>query len=105
MDTHGRTHHAAALDGTGRILGDREFLATGAGYLELVRWLADFGEIVKVGVEGTGSYRAGLARLLTDQVVTAVEVDRPDRRFDGRGLETERDSVTAPVPDPTNLRT
>jgi len=28
----------------------------------------------------------------------------PHARFDGRGLETERDRVTAPVPDPTILR-
>src|SRR5665648_1036296 len=28
----------------------------------------------------------------------------PHARFDGRGLETERTSVTAPAPDPTNLR-
>ena len=27
----------------------------------------------------------------------------PHARFDGRGLETERISVTAPAPDPTNL--
>ena len=27
----------------------------------------------------------------------------PHARFDGRGLETERDRVTAPVPDPTHL--
>jgi hypothetical protein len=27
----------------------------------------------------------------------------PHARFDGRGLETERDRVTAPVLDPTNL--
>ena len=27
----------------------------------------------------------------------------PHARFDGRGLETERSCVTAPVPDPTNL--
>ena len=27
----------------------------------------------------------------------------PHARFDGRGLEPERDSVTAPVPDPTML--
>jgi hypothetical protein len=27
----------------------------------------------------------------------------PHARFDGRGLETERNRVTAPVPDPTNL--
>ena len=26
----------------------------------------------------------------------------PHARFDGRGLETERISVTAPAPDPTN---
>lgn len=70
----------AAIDAAGRILGDREFLATGAGYLELVRWLTGLGEIVKVGVEGTGSYGAGLARFLAEQAVTVVEVDRPDRR-------------------------
>jgi hypothetical protein len=28
----------------------------------------------------------------------------PHARFDGRGLETERTSVTAPAPDPTILR-
>ncbi len=29
---------------------------------------------------------------------------QPHARFDGRGLETERTSVTAPAPDPTNLQ-
>jgi transposase len=33
-----------------------------------------------VGVEGTGSYGAGLTRYLLDQHVAVVEVDRPDRR-------------------------
>jgi transposase len=33
-----------------------------------------------VGVEGTGSYGAGLAHYLGDQRVRVVEVDRPDRR-------------------------
>jgi hypothetical protein len=31
--------------------------------IELVRWLTGFGEVVKVGVRGTGSYGAGAARL------------------------------------------
>jgi transposase len=25
VDTHGRTHHAAVIDHTGRLLGDRQF--------------------------------------------------------------------------------
>jgi len=35
---------------------------------------------VQVGVEGTGSYGAGLARYLRANGVNLVEVDRPDRR-------------------------
>ena len=80
VDTHGKTHHAAVIDHTGRLLGDREFPATAAGYEELLRWLRSFGRLVKVGVEGTGTYGAGLARHLTAQRVDVVEVDRPDRK-------------------------
>ena len=61
VDTHGRTHHAAAVDGAGRLLGDAEFAATAAGYRSLLGWLAGFGRLVRVGVEGTGTYGAGLA--------------------------------------------
>ena len=32
VDTHGETHHVAALDELGRKLGDREFLTTAVGY-------------------------------------------------------------------------
>jgi hypothetical protein len=28
VDTHGRAHHAAAVDGTGQVLGDQEFPAS-----------------------------------------------------------------------------
>jgi transposase len=38
------------------------------------------GELVKVGVEGTGAYGAGLAVALTAAGVEVVEVDRPDRK-------------------------
>ena len=80
VDTHGKTHHVAALDQAGRVLGDREFPATVSGYRALLAWLRSYGRVVKVGVEGTGTYGAGLARYLAREQVQLVEVDRPDRK-------------------------
>jgi transposase len=80
VDTHGKTHHAAAIDHTGRVMGDHEFAATAVGYQQLLSWLSGFGRLVKVGVEGTGAYGAGLARHLTAAGITVVEIDRPDRK-------------------------
>jgi transposase len=80
VDTHGLTHHAAAVDRTGRVLGDQEFPATAAGYRALLAWLRKHGTVVKVGVEGTGTYGAGLARYLAAEKIALVEVDRPDRK-------------------------
>jgi transposase len=87
VDTHGQTHTAAALDGAGRLLGSRQFPATAAGYRHLLAWLRGFGPLLKVGVEGTGAYGAGLARHLHAEQVLVVEIDRPDRktrRFAGK---------------------
>jgi predicted phosphoribosyltransferase len=41
-----------------------------------LRWLREFGVIDRFGVEGTGSYGAGLTRVLFDAGVDVVEVDR-----------------------------
>jgi transposase len=79
VDTHGKTHHAAVIDRTGRVLGDQEFRATTAGYQQLLAWLNSFGRVSEVGIEGTGSYGAGLTRHLAGAGITVVEVDRPDR--------------------------
>lgn len=79
VDTHALTHHAAVVDQLGRELADREFPATPAGYESLQSWLLGWGQLVSVGVEGTGSYGAGLARVLTGAGISVVEVDRPDR--------------------------
>jgi transposase len=96
VDTHGRTHHAAAIDGTGRLLDDAEFPATAAGYRALLAWLATFGRLVKVGVEGTGTYGAGLARHLAAQGIEVVEVDRPDRKTRRRqGKSDPIDAIAA----------
>ena len=64
VDTHAEMHVAAALDPLGGLLGVREFPATAAGYADLLSWLTGFGDLALVGVEGTGSYGAGLARHL-----------------------------------------
>jgi len=80
VDTHQDTHHAAALDHNGRILGDHPFPATPTGYQQLTAWLTSFGTITAIGIEGTGSYGAGLTRHLTTCHLKTIEVDRPDRR-------------------------
>ena len=80
VDTHSEVHHAAVLDALGRELADREFPATTAAYRALLGWLHSFGELARVGVEGTSSYGAGLARHLHAAGIVVVEVDRPDRR-------------------------
>jgi transposase len=80
VDTHGRTHHVVAVDAAGQVLGDQEFAATPEGYSALIGWLRQRGEIVKIGIEGTGSYGAGLARVAAAARLAVVEVDRPDRR-------------------------
>jgi hypothetical protein len=80
VDTHLDTNMAAALDGVGGQLGTKEFPTTTAGYRALHRWLESFGTVVRVGVEGTGSYGAGLARYLASQGVEVIEVDRPNRQ-------------------------
>lgn len=80
VDTHKDLHAAAAIDQVGGLLGVAEFPADPAGYAKLLAWLTGFGDVVQVGVEGTGSYGAGLARHLHSHNVAVVEVDRPDRR-------------------------
>jgi transposase len=55
--------------------------------------MSSHGEVDKVGVEGTGTYGAGLARYLRREGVEIVEVDRPDRKT--RRLRGKSDPVDA----------
>jgi transposase len=80
IDTHGEVHVAAALDGVGGLLGAESFAANPDGYSALFTWLSAFGDVAKVGVEGTGSYGAGVARFLTRAGVEVIEVDRQNRQ-------------------------
>jgi transposase len=79
IDTHADTHHVALVTDYGKRLGDRKFLAVGSGYQEIAAYLTSFGPVTAVGVEGTGSYGAELARVLAGQGFTVREVNRPNR--------------------------
>jgi transposase len=80
VDTHADIHVAAAVCSTShRLLDTATFETTPAGYVKLLAWLMSFGLLEVVGIEGTGTYGAGLARFLTAEGVELVEVDRPDR--------------------------
>ncbi len=80
VDTHADVHVAAAIDSNGGLLGVESFPADQTGFEQLLAWLVGFGPVVRVGVEGTGSWGVGLARFLADHDVMVVEVDRPNRQ-------------------------
>src|SRR3954453_13352453 len=96
VDPHLDVHVVAALDELGTLLGVESFSTTPAGYRATLRWLRAFGAVELVGVEGTGSYGAGLTRHLLGEGIAVVEVDRPNRqRRRRRGKSDPQDAITA----------
>jgi transposase len=96
VDTHLDVHVAAALDEHWTLLGVESFETTRAGYCKLLEWLQGFGTVALVGVEGTGSYGAGLTRHLHAEGVSVVEVDRPNRqRRRRKGKSDPQDAISA----------
>jgi transposase len=93
VDTHTDVHVAAVLGQAGRLLGTASFPATTRGYAQLATWAESFGQVDKVGMEGTGSFGAGLLRFLADYGLPVVEVDRPDRS--GRRRNGKSDPLDA----------
>jgi transposase len=79
VDTHSDIHVAVALDQLGRRLGTTTIPTTPAGYRQLESWARQFGPVEAFGIEGTGSWGAGLVRLLREHGYRLVEVNRPDR--------------------------
>ncbi len=96
VDTHADVHVGAAIDHNGGLLGVESFPADRAGYESLVGWLVGFGEVTRIGVEGTGSYGVGLARFLNATGIEVVEVDRPNRQVRRKqGKSDPTDAVAA----------
>ncbi|MFF0036564.1 transposase [Streptomyces mirabilis] len=59
----------------------------------MLAWLRSHGQVLVVGVEGTGSFGAELARCLRANQIAVIEVDQPDRR--ARRAAGKSDSVDA----------
>jgi transposase len=98
VDTHADMHVAAVVDQVGRVLGTESFPADEQGYAGLLAWMRGYGELAAAGVEGTGSYGAGLARSLAVAGVPVLEVTRPDRQRRRRhGKSDAVDAVSAAI--------
>jgi transposase len=98
VDTHLDSHVARAKDQLGRRLAEREIPATPAGYRQLLEWAKSLGEVEAFGVEGTGSYGAGLARYLRQEGQVVLEVIRPNRqarRRNGKSDPADADAAAS----------
>ena len=93
VDTHKDVHVAAAMDHLGRRLGESSIPTTPSGYRDLLAWAKSHGKVEAWGIEGTGSYGAGLSRFLHDADQTVIEINRPDRK--ARRLKGKSDPVDA----------
>jgi transposase len=91
VDTHLDQHVAAVIDQAGRLLDTQEFPASTRGYVALVTWAERFGAVERVGVEGTGTYGAGLTRFVRAYGLQVVEVNRPDRSLRRRRRQVGSD--------------
>ena len=80
VDTHTHVHVAVAIDTWGIRLGDRSGAADSDGYQQLITWAERHGRVAAFGIEGTGSYGAGLARAVRRAGHQVLEVNRGDRR-------------------------
>ena len=80
VDTHRDVHVAAALDERGGLLASGSFPVSREGYEALIGWAGGLGGVGTIGIEGTGSWGAGLARHLMERGFDCVEVSRPNRQ-------------------------
>ena len=99
VDTHKHTHAAVAITRLGTRLGELTIQVGPAGYRELEAWARSLGSVRAFGIEGTGSYGAGLTRFLREAGHVVHEVGRPDRRLRRRrgrpGSSVPRDECRA----------
>ena len=96
VDTHLDVHVGVVIDAVGRLQGTLAVATNPAGYEQLLRWAQGLGVLHRAGVEGTGSYGAGLTRFLEDSGIEVVEVNRPDRaRRRSRGKSDPTDAESA----------
>lgn len=100
VDTHLDAHVGVVLNHVGKMLGTLVTPTNQAGHIKLLSWARAFGNVQRAGVEGTGTYGAGLARVLREQGIEVWEVNRPDRsarRLQGKSDPTDAESAARAV--------
>ena len=97
VDTHKDTHTLCLLDHMGRAIGTFRFTADAKGYDALADKIGGPATCAGVGVEGTGSYGAGLTRRLLELGYCVYEVMVPGRarRKPGRPKSDPADAEVA----------
>ena len=91
-----RPARAAVVSHDGTVLGTESFSTTRAGYRAMLRWFRSHGELLRVGVESTGTYGAGITRHLALSGIPVLEVTGPDpasRR--AKGKDDALDAISA----------
>jgi transposase len=81
VDSHKFSHAAVAITELGTRLGQVTIPVSAKGYHDLEAWARCFGPVKAFGIEGTGSYGAGLSRFLHEQGHPVLEVSRPNRQL------------------------
>ena len=76
VDTHLDVHVAVLIDVVGRVIATHSVPTTAIGYEQLIEWAGSFGRLSRAGVEGTGTYGAGLARYMRERGVQVLEINR-----------------------------
>jgi transposase len=96
VDTHRDTHAAVLVDPLGRLVASDSFATTRRGIRALISWMQQRGTVRRAGVEGTGSFGAGLTRALRREGIEVIEVTRATR-VGGRhrGKNDTRDAEAA----------
>ncbi len=95
VDTHKEQHLAVAVDELGQLLGEIVITTDMAGYRAFAEWLEGLEGEIQVGIEGAGSYGAGLCEYLQSEGVEVFEVERPRRRERRTGKSDRLDALLA----------
>ena len=95
VDRHKHEHVARTLDHLGQIVGELAVPASLDGYEAFADWLNALGDPIRVGIEGTGSFGAGLCEFLLADGIDVVEVERPRRKDRRRGKSDGIDALIA----------
>lgn len=93
VDTHKSKHVAVAINTQGARLASLTIPTTSQGYRDLEHWAQALGSVQAFGIEGTGSFGAGLSRSLLAGGQTVIEVMRSNRQL--RYLHGKSDSLDA----------